>query len=94
MSVSDPADGRVTMGEFTDRNGRPLKVGQRIRVQHCIGRYGQTEIVSGVITHIVTYCGATLDGNRYVTIPHNGYSKHNDFEHGHEKWAEIIEEAK
>ncbi|MBK6616565.1 hypothetical protein [Ottowia sp.] len=32
---------------FVDRNGVKLEVGMRVKVQHCIGRYGLTQTVIG-----------------------------------------------
>jgi hypothetical protein len=84
---------------YEDRHGTQLKVGQVVRVQHCTGRYGQTEIVDGRIAEISPHGGLTLDqaisrgrflGKTYVTVTRKGYEKFNDFEHGHEKWTEIL----
>jgi hypothetical protein len=88
---------------YEDRRGRQLEVGQIVRVQHCIGRYGQTEIVEGRIKEISPYGGVSLDNidrlavrrgqsteTIYVTVTRTGYEKFEDFEHGHEKWTEII----
>lgn len=49
------------MTTYFDRYGVPLEVGQRVRVQHCVGRYGQTRIVTGILRKIGQY------GNVYVT---------------------------
>jgi hypothetical protein len=73
----------------TDRAGKPLKLGQRVRVKHCVGRYGQTRIDEGVIT-AVGPGGVTLDQTKWVTVNPRGYYKHQDFEHGHEIWTEIV----
>jgi hypothetical protein len=78
---------------YTDRHGVPLAAGQRIRVQRCIGRYGQTEITEGEIVSLSPWGGATLrtlQGEKYVTLIRSGYEKFDDFEHGHEKWTEIV----
>jgi hypothetical protein len=45
---------------FFDRNGLPLCVGQRVRVKHCSGSYGQTTTVSGELIRIGDY------GNVYI----------------------------
>jgi hypothetical protein len=78
---------------YTDRHGKPLKIGQRVRVQTCTGRYGQTEIREGVIEQFSEYCGMTLKTASgaliYTTITRAGYEKFDDFEHAHEKWTEI-----
>lgn len=76
----------------TDRHGRELKIGQIVEIQHCVGRYGQTRIEEGEITHF-GLGGVTLDGWKWVTIAPNGYHKHDDIEHGHEIWTEIVEDA-
>jgi hypothetical protein len=87
---------------YEDRHGRQLEVGQIVRVQHCVGRYGQTDIVEGRIKAISPYGVVTLDqawgrgstqivaGVVTVTVSRTGYDKLDDFEHGHEKWTEII----
>jgi hypothetical protein len=84
---------------YQDRHGIKLEVGQVVRVQHCVGRYGQTEIVEGRIADISAYGGITLDqavsrgrslGKVYVTVTRKGYEKFDDFEHGHEKWTEVL----
>jgi hypothetical protein len=74
---------------YTDRHGRVLEIGQRVRVQVCVGRYGQTVIREGVIQSFSPYSGMTLDTG-YTTLTRSGYEKFEDFEHGHEKWTEII----
>jgi hypothetical protein len=74
---------------LTDRTGKPLEIGQRVRVQHCVGRYGQTHVEEGVITHMGPG-GVTLDSTHWVTVDPDGYHKHEDFEHGHEVWTLIV----
>jgi len=37
---------------MTDRHGTPLAIGQRLRVQVCVGRYGQTAIRQGIIEEL------------------------------------------
>lgn len=85
----------MTAPAYTDRYGRALAVGRRVRVQYCVGRYGQTDIVEGVIeTLYPDLAGLTLrraDGSlKYVNIERNGFHKFEDFEHGHERWTEIV----
>jgi hypothetical protein len=84
---------------YEDRTGQQISVGQIVRIQHCIGRYGQTEIVEGQIESISPYGGVTLRqairdgvslGTIYVTVTRTGHEKFDDFEHGHEKWTQII----
>jgi hypothetical protein len=86
-----------------DRHGVPVCVGNRIRAKVCVGRYGQTRIIEGVVE------GEHSPGGRFyirletgslypVTVESkNGkavcYHKHIDYEHGHERWAEVLEEG-
>lgn len=37
---------------YVDRHGRQLQLGMKVLVQHCIGRYGQTQQVVGTLTRI------------------------------------------
>jgi len=74
----------------TDRAGRALALGQRVRIQHCVGRYGQTQVSEGIITDMGPG-GVTLDNTRWVTVSPNGYHRHQDFEHGHEVWTKIVD---
>lgn len=50
--------------EFTDRHGRKLQVGQLIRAQVCVGRYGQTDIREGEIVELNPPFGATIKTRR------------------------------
>lgn len=75
---------------YKDRHGRPVEVGDLVRVQYTAGRYGQTKIDQGRVTGLGQYGGLTLDGARYVCVPREGYHRHVDFEHGHETWVEIV----
>lgn len=43
-----------------DRGGKAVEVGSLIRVQQCIGRYGQTQIVEGKIDQLTESNGAVL----------------------------------
>ena len=43
-----------------DRSGILVTSGAKIRVQQCIGRYGQTQIVVGTIDQMTDYNGAVL----------------------------------
>lgn len=45
---------------IVDRSGKPVAVGAKIRVQQCIGRYGQTQIVEGTISQLTEFNGAVL----------------------------------
>lgn len=99
------------MTAYKDRAGRALAIGQYIRVQECVGRYGQTAIREGEIVELSRYGGATIktafefheDCGRFgvhyraagslvtVSFPFDGYERFDDFEHGHERWVEIID---
>lgn len=99
------------MNVYKDRNGRELKVGDRVRIQVCTGRYGQTAIRQGAIVAFSPYRAITIktdeayseDCGRFgvhrreagshvsVNAEFDGYRKHDDFEHGHEVWTELIE---
>lgn len=76
-----------------DRHGRQIFVGDRLRIQYCTGRYGQTAVVTMTVeTEHWPYCSIgkgrqSLDAKRNALV---GYYKHNDFEHGHEAWIEVI----
>lgn len=91
---------------YFDRHGRPLVPGQQVVVQHCVGRYGRVKQTRGLLKSIGSchevyidtgkagegnclYPGFNLDaklGERAM----RGYEKFTDFEHGHEKWIEIV----
>ena len=110
----------MTQIRIVDRHRKPLEIGQKLRVQHCVGRYGQVRIDEGVIDQIdTTFRGVTIKltqpGYRYfrdrrepvaagqpLYLALSGefdiargqfhcYRKHDDFEHGHEAWAEIVD---
>jgi len=88
---------------FLDRHKHPLEIGQKVKVKHCIGRYGQTETLIGELVNIDNYGGVTIAVNgteKYACGLFKpdfksdskhliGYSEHIDFEHGHEKFIEI-----
>lgn len=108
-----------TMRMLTDRHGTELEPGQDIRVQECVGRYGQTRVVEGTIEKLYAPSSVTIrlsesctpfndevrgNGINYlqqrkageiytVSVPPNGYHKHDDFEHGHEVWIEVVNPA-
>jgi hypothetical protein len=107
-----------TKTTIVDKNGREIAAGQRLRVQHCVGRYGQVRVDEGVVEQLDTvYRGVTLRMGHATKREIRGISHfvaagelfyialagefdgpvykcmrtHNDFEHGHEAWAEISE---
>ena len=91
-----------------DRYGVRLEIGQTVTVQHCVGRYGQTARVRGTLHSIGLYGDVYLNTVKKEegvclypgftpdsTLGENalrGFSIHNDFEHGHEKWI-VVEGA-
>lgn len=107
-----------TTFRYTDRHGRALAPGLRVRVCHCVGPYGQTATFAGVLEGIDEYggvrvklshahvhstsrqCTAYKAGDSFYVASVfgppdaakviRGYRKHEDFEHGHEVWIEVI----
>lgn len=91
-----------------DRHGVRLAIGQSVTVQHSVGPYGQTRQVRGKLKSIGLYGDVYLDTGKPSegqclypgfspdkTLGENalrGFSIHNDFEHGHEKWI-VVEGA-
>lgn len=85
---------------FVDRYGKDLTVGDRVRAQHCTGRYGETSIVEGILLRIGDHTDTYIDapggdciypgfspvGGKVL----RGYLKHEDYEHGHEQWIEKV----
>ena len=107
------------MYPIVDRNRTPLVSGQKVRVQFCTGRYGQTAVITGELVGTDGHGDVTVrldhpfshdtqkfgvhryeaGDNFYVcdasdfdsgTQTWVGYKKHEDFEHGHEAWIEIL----
>jgi hypothetical protein len=79
-----------------DRNGRQLHVGDRIRAQVCVGPYGQTAIVETTVTNAHEPYGQISANTRTIGFHYRdgklvGQHVHNDFEHGHETWVEILD---
>jgi hypothetical protein len=91
---------------FFDRHGHPLTRGQTVIVQHCVGKYGQVRKTQGVLksigNHQEVYVDTGREGEGNCLHPGftldktlgescmRGYHRHHDFEHGHEKWIEIV----
>jgi hypothetical protein len=95
------------MKTYVDRNGCKLEPGQLVRVQHCVGEYGQVAVVEGELKSIGScnevyldcpgggclYPGFAPDWDREYGETADvliGYTKFSDFEHGHEKFIEIL----
>lgn len=89
----------------------------KVLVQHCIGRYGRTQLIQGKLLSIgpwgdvdvepdtpmrdrrpgipagtCLYPGFTLDASLGENVL-RGFSVWTDFEHGHEKFIEVLEEV-
>lgn len=93
---------------YFDRNGLPLIPGQVVVVQHCVGSYGQVRNTKGTLKSIgrchEVYLDTGREGEGNCLYPGfsiddtlgahclRGYERHTDFEHGHEKWIEVITE--
>lgn len=85
-----------------DRLGRRIRVGDTLRAQVCVGRYGQTRVIVCVVTEAHwSYCQMTAADSggtaRVVSaeLASNPtrlvcYNRHTDVEHAHETWAEIV----
>ena len=88
-----------------DRYGVRLEIGQTVSVQHCVGSYGRTAIARGTLLSIGLFGNVNIDTEKKEeglclypgftpdkTLGENalrGFSIHNDFEHGHEKWIVV-----
>lgn len=91
---------------YFDHDGVPLELGQEVLVQHCVGRYGQVRRICGKLTRIGRYGNVYIDTGREGegnclypgfsaddSVGPNcmrGYERHVDFEHGHEKFIEVV----
>lgn len=80
---------------MVDRNGQQIHVGDTIRAQVCTGRYGQTAIVETVVLNEHEPYGQIYAKTRTISFEFKngilkGHHLHNDFEHGHETWCEIV----
>lgn len=63
--------GKSTNIVVRDMNGVEVEPGDLVEVQHCIGRYGQTETVRGTLAKVNHY-GVYLIFDR----PYNSYGRH------------------
>lgn len=88
-----PVTGCAKRFLMVDRNGTQIHVGDRIRYQYCSGRYGQTAIGETIVTESHYQYGSI--GNAafrfdFKTDQLVGKHSHNDFEHGHQTWVEVL----
>jgi len=105
---------------YLDRNGVPVTCGAHVKMQICVGRYGEVREVRGIVAGIDAYHGVTIKldadqprfrqfdrlyhrkhgpGDMFYASPFaydhaagvfRGYYRHQDVEHGHERWIEVI----
>lgn len=59
--------------KYIDRHGKPVRVGQRVRVRECIGRYGQCATREGIVKELSPYGGGTLELTEPATIYHRNH---------------------
>lgn len=97
-----PVTGGGSRFPVLDRHGVQIKVGDQLRAQVCVGRYGQTRIIETTVTEDHwPLCSLYVAGGPYGGYSINShfdfdgrvlrcYHQHRDFEHGHEQWAEVI----
>jgi len=102
MENREPCTGASALYPIVDRHDKRIHVGDRMRAQVCVGPYGQTAIVEFTVTEKCwTYCQHTaVDRSgkpQCVSAEYDPkakvlrcYHRHQDVEHGHETWAEII----
>jgi hypothetical protein len=57
--------------KMLDKNLTPIEIGSQVKICHCIGPYGQTQIVEGEVHEIDIYHGITLK----LTSPATWYGK-------------------
>lgn len=92
-----PVTGGARSWPVFDRHGERIHVGDTLRAQCCVGRYGQTRIITFKVKEAYwPYCQQCVEG----CVVGTDYDRdaealrcahvHNDFEHGHETWAEIV----
>lgn len=76
-----------------DRHGKRIHLGDRLRAQVSIGRFGQVRVIEVTVTEQHWYycqfegIATNFDFKGQVL---RCYSKWEDVEHGHELWAEVI----
>jgi hypothetical protein len=97
MSERVAVTGGANRYPIFDRFGARLHVGDRLRAQCCVGRYGQTRIIETTVTDAHwDYCQMNTQG--CVISAEFDFAAdvlrcrhvHRDYEHGHETWAEVI----
>lgn len=99
MADNVPVTGGTDRFPVFDRHGTRIHVGDTLRAKVCTGPYGQTKIVTAVVTDAHwQYCQMNVPGNLIGTAFDfkarvlRCYHKHEDYEHGHETWAEVVKD--
>lgn len=95
-----PCTGGTKHFPIYDRNGVRVCLGDTIRAQVCVGPYGQTRVIEGIVDQAHwQYCSFCINGKSVSTTIDFELDRlvchrvHNDFEHGHETWAEVIKKG-
>jgi len=85
-----------------DMNGTPLEPGMLVEIQHCTGRYGQTQRVVGRLTGKEHYMQVELDNGKWYECGFSpvwgdkdskkvvGFSRFEDYEHGHDSYIKVL----
>lgn len=67
------------MKKFIDAEGRALGVGDRVEIKHCVGPYGQTRTIRGVIKQMNELGGVT------VTLESEPFTEYGRYENAYYK---------
>ena len=51
--------------EVVDRHGVPIEKGHSVEIQHCVGRYGQTQLVKGIVVEIDPRLDVDVDYDKF-----------------------------
>ena len=68
----------MEMKPFVDAEMRPLTVGQRVEIRHCVGRYGETRTIQGVIQAFNALGGVTvsLESEHFTDYGRHGSTRY------------------
>ncbi len=78
---------------MVNRHGRHIAVGDRIRYQHCVGRYGTTALGETDVTEPHYPYGRIANAVFDLDFKANvlrGYRENHNWEHGHVTWVEVL----
>jgi len=64
--------------EKLDKHRRPLAPGKLVRVRHCVGPHGQTQLVEGRLREIDSYGGLTLVLTKPAVFYARDHRQHRD----------------